>query len=49
MHAQFLHMVDALLSDENSAAFEADETESLLMDGLHVTPQALLVGECLLC
>ena len=48
MHAQFLHMVDALLSDENSTSFEAYQAEGLLMDGLHVAAQALLVGEGLL-
>mmetsp|Transcript_4009 Transcript_4009/g.5317 ORF Transcript_4009/g.5317 Transcript_4009/m.5317 type:complete len:141 (+) Transcript_4009:1685-2107(+) len=48
MRAQFLHVIDALLSDEYRATFDADETESFLMRGFHVAPQAFLVREILL-
>lgn len=38
-------VVNALLSNEDSAALDANQAESLLMFSLHVAPQALLVGE----
>ena len=45
---QTLHVVDALLSNEDGAALQADQTERLLMRGLHMSPQTLLVRELLL-
>mgnify|MGYP001206290784 FL=1 len=35
---QLLHVVDPLLANEDCAAFQADETESFLMRGLHMAP-----------
>lgn len=49
MASEFLHVVDALLSDENGAAFETDQTECLLMNCLHVAAQAFLVRERVFC
>ena len=46
--AQLLHVIDALLTDKYCAALDADQTEGLLMSGLHVTTQTLLVRKCLL-
>ena len=47
MLSQLLHVVDALLANENRAALQADQTERLLMCGLHMPPQTLLVRELL--
>ena len=48
VRSQLLHVVDALLANEDSAALQADKAESFLVCGLHVAPQALLVWELLL-
>ena len=47
MLSQLLHVVDALLANEYRAALQADQTERLLMRGLHMPPQTLLVRELL--
>ena len=46
--SQVLHVIDSLLTDENCAAFQADETKGLLMRVFHVAPQAFLVWEVIL-
>ena len=48
VRSQLLHVVDALLANEDGAALQTDEAESFLVRGLHVAPQALLVRELLL-
>ena len=40
---QLLHVVDALLANENCAAFQAHKAEGFLVGLLHVAPQTLLV------
>ena len=48
MISQLLHMVYPLLSDENSATLQTHKAKSLLMDSLHMAPQALLIRKMLL-
>ena len=47
VHPQLLHVVDALLANEDRAALQAHQAERLLMRGLHMSPQTLLVRELL--
>ena len=47
MVSEFLHVIDALLSDKHCATLEANETKCFLMSSLHVSSQALLVREML--
>ena len=48
MITQLLHVIDSLLANENCAAFEADETESFLVNRLHMASQTFLVRELFL-
>lgn len=48
MQSQLLGVVDALLANEDRAALETHQAERLLVRGLHVPPQAFLIGELLL-